>query len=162
MVRDRVRPHCPWCGLRGASALWRPHRQDRFISSGRAFLAAGLVLVSLATAYLTVSPQGDTYSHGTGVWLGLISALIVLAGGASAALRMRAADGPARAGTRELASMVVLALFLGLAGASGSWILDQRSNAAQVATELAAEAEGPTRADWPPRCWPKPWPRPAA
>ena len=38
--------------------------------------------------------------------------------------------------------MVVLALFLGFAGASGSWILDQRSNAAQIAAELAAEAEG--------------------
>ena len=126
----------------GASALWRPRSRDRFIASGGAFLAAGLVLASLAAAYLTVSPRGENYSHGTGVWLGLLGALIVLGGGAAAALRMRSADEPARAGTRELAGMVVLTLFLAFAGASGSWILDQRSDAAQIAAELAAEAEG--------------------
>ena len=38
--------------------------------------------------------------------------------------------------------IIVLALFLAFAGASGSWILDQRSDAAQIAAELAAEAEG--------------------
>ena len=43
---------------------------------------------------------------------------------------------------RELIGIVVLALFLTFAGASGSWILDQRSDAAQIAAELAAEAEG--------------------
>ena len=126
----------------GASALWRPHSRGKFLAGGGAFLAAGLVLASLAVAYLTVSPRGENYSHGTGVWLGLVGALIVLGGGVGAALRMRSADEPARAGTRELASMVVLALFLGFAGASGSWILDQRSDAAQIAAELAAEAEG--------------------
>ena len=126
----------------GASALWRPRSRDKFFASGGAFLAAGLVLTSLAVAYLTVAPREDTYSHGTGVWVGLLGALIVLAGGASTALRMKPADEPARAGPRELASMVLLALFLGFAGASGSWILDQRSDAAELAAELAAEAEG--------------------
>ena len=126
----------------GASALWRPRSRDKFHAGGGAFLAAGLVLVSLAAAYLTVSPRGGNYSHGTGVWLGLLGALIVLGGGIGAALRMKAGDEPSRAGPRELAGMVVLALFLALAGASGSWILDQRSDAAQIAAELAAEAEG--------------------
>ena len=126
----------------GASALWRPLSRDRFYAGGGAFLAAGLVLVSLAAAYLTVSPRGGNYSHGTGVWLGLLGALIVLGGGIGAALRMRSGDEPSRAGPRELAGMAVLALFLALAGASGSWILDQRSDAAQIAAELAAEAEG--------------------
>ncbi len=126
----------------GASALWRPRSRDRFYAGGGAFLAAGLVLVSLAAAYLTVSPRGGDYSHGTGVWLALLGALIVLGGGAGAVWRMRWGDEPSRAGPRELAGMVVLALFLALAGASGSWILDQRSDAAQIAAELAAEAEG--------------------
>ena len=126
----------------GASALWRPRSRDSFITSGGTFLAAGLVLASLAAAYLSVSPRGETYSHGAGVWLGLIGALIVLGGGAGAALRTRSADEPARASARELAGMVLLTLFLVFAGASGSWILDQRSDAAQIAAELAAEAEG--------------------
>ncbi len=126
----------------GASALWRPRSRDKFMAGGAAFLAAGLVLASLAAAYLTVSPRGENYSHGPGVWLGLLGALIVLGGGAVAALRMRSADEPVRASTRELAGMVVLTLFLVFAGASGSWILDQRSDAAQIAAELAAEAEG--------------------
>ncbi|MXW97735.1 MAG: ABC transporter permease subunit [Acidimicrobiaceae bacterium] len=126
----------------GASALWRPRSREKFMAGGAAFLAAGLVLASLAAAYLTVSPRGENYSHGPGVWLGLLGALIVLGGGAAAALRMRSADEPARASPRELAGMVVLTLFLVFAGASGSWILDQRSDAAQIAAELAAEAEG--------------------
>ena len=126
----------------GASALWRPRSRDKFLAGGGAFLAAGLVLASLAAAYLTVAPRGENYSHGTGVWLGLLGALVVLGGGVGAILGMRSVDEPARAGTRELAGMVVLALFLGFAGASGSWILDQRSDAAQIAAELAAEAEG--------------------
>ena len=126
----------------GASALWRPRSRDKFLAGGGVFLAAGLVLASLAAAYLTVAPRGENYSHGTGVWLGLLGALVVLGGGVGAILGMRSVDEPARAGTRELAGMVVLALFLGFAGASGSWILDQRSDAAQIAAELAAEAEG--------------------
>ena len=126
----------------GASALWRPRSRDRFYAGGGAFLAAGLVLVSLAASYLTVSPRGGGYSHGIGVWLALLGALVVLVGGVVSALRMRPGDEPSRAGPRELAGMVVLALFLLLAGASGSWILDQRSDAAQIAAELAAEAEG--------------------
>ena len=126
----------------GASALWRPRSRHKFIAGGGAFLAAGLVLVSLAAAYLTVSPRGDNYSHGTGAWLALLGALMVLGGGAVAVLRMRSDEAPARVGTRELTGMVVLALFLVFAGASGSWILDQRSDAAQIAAELAAEAEG--------------------
>ena len=126
----------------GASALWRSRSRKKFMAGGGAFLVSGLVLASLAAAYLTVSPRGENYSHGPGVWLGLVGALIVLGGGAGAALRMRSADEPARASPRELAGMVVLTLFLVFAGASGSWILDQRSDAAQIAAELAAEAEG--------------------
>ncbi|MCY3650344.1 MAG: ABC transporter permease subunit, partial [Acidimicrobiaceae bacterium] len=126
----------------GASALWQPRSREKFMAGGGAFLAAGLVLASLAAAYLTVSPRGENYSHGSGVWLALLGALIVLGGGAAAALRMRSADEPVRASPRELAGMVVLTLFLVFAGASGSWILDQRSDAAQIAAELAAEAEG--------------------
>ncbi|MDE0137996.1 MAG: ABC transporter permease subunit [bacterium] len=126
----------------GASALWRPRSREKFIASGGVYLAAGLVLASLTVAYLTVSPRGENYSHGTGVWLALVGALIVLVGGGWTTLRGKHDDAPTPAGAREVASMVVLALFLGFAGASGSWILDQRSDAAQIAAELAAEAEG--------------------
>ena len=126
----------------GALALWRPRSRPRFIAGPRAFLAAGLVSASLAGAYLTVSSRGDDYSHGTGVWLGLTGGLIVLAGGVAAALRARSGDEPARVRMREVVGVAVLALFLVFAGASGSWILDQRSDAAQIAAELAAEAEG--------------------
>ena len=73
----------------GASALWRPRSRERFIASGGAYLAAGLVSASLAVAYLTVSPRGDNYSHGTGVWLALAGALIVLVGGGWTTLRER-------------------------------------------------------------------------
>ena len=128
--------------LGGALALWHPRSRNRYIAGPGAFLAAGLVAASLAAAYLTVSPRGDNYSHGAGVWLALIGALIVLAGGVAAALRARSGDEVARVGTRGVIGIVVLALFLAFAGASGSWILDQRSDAAQIAAELAAEAEG--------------------
>ena len=126
----------------GASALWRPRSRGRFLSGADAHLAAGLVLASLALAYLTLAPRDAGYSHGAGVWLGLIGALVVLLGAVAAVLRARSSDEPARAGSRELAGMVVLTLFLVLAGASGSWILDQRSDAAAIAAELAAQAEG--------------------
>ncbi|MCY3661709.1 MAG: ABC transporter permease subunit [bacterium] len=126
----------------GVLALWSPRSRARFIASPRAFLTAGLVAASLAVAYLAVSPRGGNYSHGTGAWLALIGGLIVLAGGFVAALRARSGDEPARVRTREVIGIAVLALFLAFAGASGSWILDQRSDAAQIAAELAAEAEG--------------------
>ena len=126
----------------GASALWLPRSRDKFIASADTFFAAGLVLAALIVAYLTVSPRGDNYSHGSGVWLALLAAVIVLVGGALAALGARSANEPARVGKREVVGILVVALFLGLAGASGSWILDQRSDAAQIAAELAAEAEG--------------------
>ena len=126
----------------GALALVRPRSRDGFLASPRAFLAGGLVSASLAVTYLTVSARGDNYSHGTGVWLALGGALVVLAGGVVAALRAGSGDEPARVRQREVIGIIVLALFLAFAGASGSWILDQRSDAAQIAAELAAEAEG--------------------
>ena len=126
----------------GASALWRPRSRHRFVAGPGAFLAAGLVLASLATAYLTVSPRGGDYSHGMGAWLALFGAAVVLGGGVWSALRRRPGDEPVRVGTLEMVAIVALALLLGFAGASGSWILDQRSDAAQIAAELAAEAEG--------------------
>ena len=128
--------------LGGALALWHPRSRAKFFASGGAFFTAGLVLASLVVAYLTVSPRGANYSHGTGVWLALVGALIVLGGGAGAALRVRSDDEPVHVGAREVIGILVLASFLGIAGASGSWILDQRSDAAQIAAELAAEAEG--------------------
>lgn len=126
----------------GALALWRPQSREKFISSVGALLTAGVVLSALAIAYLTVSPRGDNYSDGIGIWLALLGGLVVLGGAARAALKLRFGEDPARVGVRQIISIAVLALFLGLAGASGSWILDQRSDAAQIAAELAAEAEG--------------------
>ena len=126
----------------GASALWRPRSRDEFIARADTLFAAGLVLAALIVAYLTVSPRSDNYSHGSGVWLALLAAVIILVGGALAAFGARSANEPARVGKREVVGILVVALFLGLAGASGSWILDQRSDAAQIAAELAAEAEG--------------------
>ncbi len=126
----------------GVLALWRPRCRTRFVAGPAAFLAGGLVSASLAAAYLSVTPRGDDYSHGTGVWLALVGALVVLAGGLAAALRAGSGDEPARVRTREVIGIALLALFLAFAGAGGSWILDQRSDAAQIAAELAAEAEG--------------------
>ena len=80
-----------------------------------------------------------------GSWFGILLGVVGLAaalGGAVAALRTSSGVEPARVGTRGVIGIVVLKLFLGLAGASGSWILDQRSDAAQIAAEHAAEAEG--------------------
>ena len=128
--------------LSGAFALLHPRSRAKFIASAGAFLVAGLVLVSLVVAYLSVSPRGENYSHGTGTWLALLGAVVVLVGGAVAALRAKSDGTAARVGIREVIGIIVLALFLGLAGASGSWILDQRSDAAQIAAEMAAEAEG--------------------
>ena len=128
--------------LGGALALWRPQSRPKFIAGPGAFLAGGLVSASLAATYLTVSSRGDNYSHGTGVWLALIGGLILLAGGVGAALGARPGNEPARVRMREVIGIMLLALFLTFAGASGSWILDQRSDAAQIAAELAAEAEG--------------------
>ena len=126
----------------GASALRNPRSQAKFFASAGAVLAAGLVLVSLVVAYLSVSPRGDNYSHGTGIWLALLGALVVLVGSAAAALRASSGAETARVGTKAVIGIVVLALFLAIAGASGSWILDQRSDAAQIAAEMAAEADG--------------------
>ena len=126
----------------GAAALWNPQSRAKFIASAGAFFAGGLVLVSLIVAYLSVAPRGENYSHGTGAWLALGGALVVLAGGAVAALRAPSEGDLARVGIKEAISVAVLTLFLVFAGASGSWLLDQRSDAAQIAAEMAAEAEG--------------------
>ena len=126
----------------GAAALWNPQSRAKFIASAGAFFAGGLMLVSLIVAYLSVAPRGENYSHGTGAWLALGGALVVLAGGAVAALRAPCEIDVARVGAKEVISIAVLTLFLVFAGASGSWLLDQRSDAAQIAAEMAAEAEG--------------------
>ena len=126
----------------GAAALWNPQSRTKFIASAGAFFAGGLVLVSLIVAYLSVAPRGENYSHGTGAWLALGGSLVVLAGGAVAALRAPSEGDLARVGIKEAISIAVLTLFLVFAGASGSWLLDQRSDAAQIAAEMAAEAEG--------------------
>ena len=126
----------------GVAALSSPRSRAKFIASARAFFASGLVLVSLVVAYLSISPRSDNYSHATGVWLALGGALLVLGGGAFAAARAESDGDVARVGTKEVISIAVLTLFLVFAGASGSWLLDQRSDAAQIAAEMAAEAEG--------------------
>lgn len=126
----------------GVAALSSPRSRATFIASARAFFASGLVLVSLVVAYLSISPRSDNYSHATGVWLALGGALLVLGGGAFAAARAESDGDVARVGTKEVISIAVLTLFLVFAGASGSWLLDQRSDAAQIAAEMAAEAEG--------------------
>ncbi len=126
----------------GASALRRPRSSDRFIASPSAFLAGGLVLAALAGTYLTVSPRGDNYSHGPGPWLAMTGAAVVLAGGVWATFGARTGHEPARVKAREVVATLMLAAFLVFAGASGSWILDQRSDAAELAAELAAESEG--------------------
>lgn len=126
----------------GAAALWLPKYRGKFITSPAAFFAAGIVLCSLAVAYLSVSPRSDNYSHAWGAWLALLGSLTVLSAGAFVAARTVPDGEAARVGPREIAGVLVLTLFLGLAGASGSWLLDQRSDAAQIAAEMAAEAEG--------------------
>ncbi len=126
----------------GASALRPCRRQTRFITSAGAFFAAGTVLMSLVLAYLTISPRSEHYSHAMGAWLALAGALAVFASGVVAALRARHTGDAAPVGIKAVIGAAVLTVFLVFAGASGSWLLDQRSHAAQIAAELAAEAEG--------------------
>ena len=126
----------------GASALRRPTSRAKFNGGPAIWLGAGMVLAALAAGYLSVSPRSDNYTHGTGAWIALAGALIVLSGGAYAAIRARADEEAIPVGARQAVGVLVLALFLLLAGASGSWILDQRSDAAQIAAEMAAEATG--------------------
>ncbi|MCY3851268.1 MAG: ABC transporter permease subunit [Acidimicrobiaceae bacterium] len=127
------------CGL--AALLSSRARRSAFVSVP-SFLAFGLGIVSLAGAYLTIKIQSDAYSNGIGVWLALAAGAVITVLALWAALGTEVEQKPARISWRDVLGVAVLSAFLIFAGASGSWILDQRSDSAQIARELAAEAEG--------------------
>ena len=126
----------------GATLLWR--KRTTTLADPAMLCALGVTMLAVVTAYLTTAPRGDNYSNGGGVWLALIAAALITALSLVAAIAARApaGDDPVRVGTRTVIGIIVLAAFLILAGAGGSWILDQRSDAAQIAAEMAAQAEG--------------------
>ncbi len=127
------------CGL---AALLSPRARRSAFVAVPTFLAFGLGIVSLAAAYLTIKIQSDAYSNGIGVWLALAAGAVITVLALWAALGTDVEDKPARIGWRDVLGVAVLSAFLIFAGASGSWILDQRSNSAQIARELAAESGG--------------------
>ncbi len=100
-----------------------------------------IALVVVAGAFHTVAVRGEAYTTGTGAWL-------AVAGGALATVAALALvgevqrDGHQIVGVREVIVAAMLALFVALAGGAGGWILDQRSDAAEIAAELAANADG--------------------
>ena len=100
-------------------------------------------MLALVLGYLSINVKGENYTNGIGIWVALVAAAVIFAGGAYALLRSEVSDEPDTTGKpRVIITMVVLGLFLGFAGGVGSWILDQRSDAAQIARELAEAAEG--------------------
>ncbi len=127
------------CGL--AALLWPRTRRSAFVAVPT-FLAFGLGIVSLAAAYLTIKIQSDAYSNGIGVWLALAAGAVITISALWAAVGTEVEQKPARTSWRDVLGVAVLSAFLVFAGASGSWILDQRSDSAQIARELAAEAGG--------------------
>ncbi|MDE0606280.1 MAG: ABC transporter permease subunit [Acidimicrobiaceae bacterium] len=127
------------CGL---AALLSPRARRSAFVSVPSFLAFGLGIVSVAAAYLTIKIQSDAYSNGIGVWLALAAGAVITVLALWAALGAEVEQKPARINWRDVLGVAVLSAFLIFAGASGSWILDQRSDSAQIARELAAEAEG--------------------
>ncbi len=124
-----------------AALLWSGARRSAFVAVPT-FLAFGLGIVSLAVAYLTIMVQSNAYSNGIGVWLALAAGAAITVLALWAALGSEVDDKPARIGWRDVLGVAVLSAFLIFAGASGSWILDQRSDSAQIARELAAESGG--------------------
>ncbi|MCQ3807390.1 MAG: ABC transporter permease subunit [Acidimicrobiaceae bacterium] len=127
------------CGL---AALLSPRARKSAFVAVPTFLACGLGIVSLAVAYLTIRVRSDAYSNGTGVWLALAAGAAITVLALRAALSAEFEDKPARIGWRDVLGVAVLSAFLVFAGASGSWILDQRSDSAQIARELAADSGG--------------------
>ncbi len=128
--------------IAGAAALlFRRSRRSAFVAVPT-FLAFGLGIVSLTVAYLTINVRSDTYSNGIGVWLALAAGVVITVFALWAALNAEVEDKPARVSWRDVLGVGVLTAFLVFAGASGSWILDQRSDSAQIARELAAQSGG--------------------
>jgi len=106
------------------------------------FLAFGTGIVALAAGYLTIRVQSDNYSNGLGVWVALGAGVVITC---SAFLTIPSTQGDhetRRLNWRNMIGTAALGVFLIFAGASGSWLLDQRSDAQQIARELAANAGG--------------------
>lgn len=125
----------------GLAALLLPQSRRSAFVAIPTFLASGLAIVSLAAAYLTIDAQTDAYSNGVGVWLSLAVGLVITVLAIWAALTAEFDQKPARISWRDVLGVALLSAFLIFACAAGSWILDQRSDAAQIARELAAEAD---------------------
>lgn len=125
--------------ITGSAALGRPLLRTPTRHHG-AVLALGLGLAATVAGFLTVSVRGDNYQNAYGVWVALLGAALVLAAGVLGSLGIHTPAHEAKLGLRYALTIIVLTAFLCLAGATGSWILDQRSDAAQTAAEMAAEA----------------------
>ncbi len=126
----------------GVAAIWFPKYRESTLALVSTLLACGTSIVAVAAAYLTVHVLSDDYSNGIGPWLAVAAGLALVA---SAAIAMFATHVDLRRvalGWRDALGLVVLAVFLIFAGAKGSWILDQRSDAAELAKRLAGEAGG--------------------
>jgi glycine betaine/proline transport system permease protein len=133
------------CAIVGAalSLLW-PRGRDRFMSSPGAVLAIGITIVGTVAGFLSIAVLGDNHSTGAGVWVALVAGALMMVVALRELLTVEMPDTTKRSvSVREMVGVCAVGLFLVLAGASGSWILDQRSDAAEIARELAANADGP-------------------
>lgn len=127
------------CGL---AALLVPRSRNSFLVSEASFLGFGVGIVSVAAAFLTIRVQDDAYSNGVGVWMALVAGVIIAVFAMWALLASNTESKPVKFSWRGALGIGVLCAFLVLAGAGGSWILDQRSDSAQIARELAAQSGG--------------------
>lgn len=127
--------------LHAAVSIWNKSPLRLSLSAPALRISAGVVMASLALAYFSIAVKGEAHRNGFGVWLAVIGASIVIGAGLWGYLQGGVGTISERPSPYQLVSLAVLALFLAFAGASGSWILDQRSDAAAIAAELAAQVE---------------------
>lgn len=127
------------CGL---IAMALPASRSSNLTKLPTFVAAGTAIVALIAAYLSVPPTDDAYSNGIGLWFALGGGLLILVSAIAASIQIELNPKRAKFEVGGAIVMGAVALFLIFAAAAGSWILDQRNNAAEIAAELAAEADG--------------------
>ncbi len=127
------------CGL---ATLAIPAARTSNLTKLPTFVAAGSAILALAGSYLVIPATAAAHTTGPGIWFALAGGALILVPAIVAGIQMQ--PDPKRSATSAggPVALGVMGLFLFFAGASGSWILDQRNDAAELARELAAQAGG--------------------